>query len=99
MLDLETRNEILKVAEAAAVKVAAKLAKECGDLRRPEPPPLMTNTAATVDTATAAYYLDRKPQTLREWAMTGHPIRPRRVNGRLAWPLDKIKELLGVEHA
>ncbi len=59
-------------------------------------PPLELETRPTVSTATAAYYLNRKPQTLRIWALTGHPIVPRRVNGRLAWSTDAIRKLLGV---
>ena len=58
--------------------------------------PLAHETRPTVDTAAAAHYLSRKPQTLRCWAMTGFPIMPRRVNGRLAWPTDAIRKLLGV---
>jgi hypothetical protein len=59
-------------------------------------PPLESVTRPTVETSAAAYYLNRKPQTMRIWALTGHPIMPRRVNGRLAWPVSEIKKLLGV---
>jgi hypothetical protein len=59
-------------------------------------PDLLTENRPTVDTATAAHWLSRRPQTMRIWAMTGHPIRPTRVNGRLAWPVADIKRLLGV---
>lgn len=59
-------------------------------------PPLNTITSPTVPTDAAAYYVNRKPQTLREWACreTG-PIRPRRINGRLAWPVAEIRALVG----
>ena len=50
-----------------------------------------------VTTEQAAYYLNRRPQTLREWAMTGKVISPLRINGRLAWPVAEIKRLLGVQ--
>jgi len=48
-----------------------------------------------LDTACAAYHLGRKPQTLRVWASseTG-PLRPVRVNGRLAWPVADIRRVL-----
>lgn len=59
-------------------------------------PPLELVTRPTVDTAAAAYYLNRRPQTLREWAMTGKVIKPTRCNGRLAWPVAEIKRVLGV---
>nr|WP_240538468.1 DNA-binding protein [Rhodoferax sp. PAMC 29310] len=59
-------------------------------------PDLLAEQRPTVDTATAAHWLSRRPQTMRFWALTGHPIQPRRVNGRLAWPTVEIKRLLGV---
>lgn len=48
-----------------------------------------------ITTDEAAYYLNRRPQTLRSWAMDGRVINPRRVNGRLAWPVSEIRKLLG----
>jgi hypothetical protein len=59
-------------------------------------PPLNAVTNPNVPTAQAGFYLDRRPQTLRIWALTGHPIMPLRVNGRLAWPVSEIKRLLGM---
>lgn len=53
-------------------------------------------TKPTVDTAHAAYLLNRRPQTLRCWAMNQHPIRPLNINGRLAWPVSELKRMLGV---
>ena len=51
----------------------------------------------TVSTARAAFYLDRKVDTLQKWARYGKgPIKPIRVNNRLAWPVDQLKQLLGV---
>jgi hypothetical protein len=64
-------------------------------------PPLEVETRSTVTTEQAAYYLNRRPQTLRIWSSrdgTG-PIRPVRVNGRLAWPVADIRRVLGVEVA
>ena len=61
-------------------------------------PPLESVTRQTVDTATAAYYLNRRPQTLRTWAMnsgTG-PVPCIRINGRLAWPVSELRRVLGV---
>ena len=59
-------------------------------------PPLHCINRPCIDTASAAHYLNRRPQTLRLWACleTG-PMRPLRVSGRLAWPVAKIRELLG----
>jgi hypothetical protein len=48
-----------------------------------------------MDTASAAYHLGRKPQTLRVWASSEKgPLRPIRVNGRLAWPVADIRRVL-----
>ena len=58
--------------------------------------PLDQITRPAVDTAAAAHYLNRQPQTLREWACRDHgPVRPIRVNGRLAWPVAQIRKVLG----
>ena len=58
-------------------------------------PPLETVTRPTVPTDAAAYYLNRQPQTMRVWAcLENGPIRPIRINGRLAWPVARIRELL-----
>ena len=60
-------------------------------------PPLDRETRPTVTTEQAAHYLNRRPQTLRIWACREDgPIRPIRVNGRLAWPVASIKSVLGV---
>jgi hypothetical protein len=59
-------------------------------------PPLEQVTRSHVSTEQAAYYLNRRPQTLREWAMTGKVIQPHRINGRLAWPVAAIRAVLGV---
>lgn len=59
--------------------------------------PLELETRPAVDTAAAAYYLNRRPQTLRAWACREDgPIRALRINGRLAWPVADIRRLLGV---
>ena len=63
----------------------------------PQYPPLDLVTSPTVITEQAAYYLNRRPQTCRIWACKENgPIRPIRVNGRLAWPVSEIKRILGV---
>ncbi len=50
----------------------------------------------TVDTATAAFHLNRQPQTLRGWACKEDgPLRPIRVHGRLAWPVSELRRVLG----
>ena len=60
-------------------------------------PTLESVTSPTVDTAAAAYYVNRKAQTLRGWACHDDgPIRPIRIHDRLAWSVDGIRRLLGV---
>lgn len=57
--------------------------------------PLAEVTNPTVPTDAAAYYLNRKSQTLRAWAcFENAPIRPIRINGRLAWKTADIRALL-----
>jgi len=61
----------------------------------PEYPPLDSVTRPTVPTDQAAYYLNRKPQTLRSWAsLENGALRPVRINGRLAWPVPGIRVLV-----
>jgi len=60
--------------------------------------PLQRENRTHVTTASAAFHLSRKEQTLRFWAcLENGPIRPIRVNGRLAWPVAEIKRVLGVQ--
>ena len=61
--------------------------------------PLHLETRPTVETAAAAHYLMRQPQTLRGWASAETfpaGLRPVRCNGRLAWPVAGIRAALGV---
>jgi hypothetical protein len=59
---------------------------------------MVTNESRyALPTADAALHLNRKPQTLRGWACSENgPLRPIRLNGRLAWPVSELKRLLGV---
>jgi hypothetical protein len=57
--------------------------------------PIEQETRSHVETACAGYHLTRKPQTMRAWAcLENGPIRPIRINGRLAWATADIKRLL-----
>lgn len=63
-------------------------------------PSIEHETRSHVGTACAAFWLNRNPQTLRGWASYENgPLRPTRVNGRLAWSVATIRSLLngGVE--
>lgn len=62
-------------------------------------PPLELVNRPTVPTEQAAYYLNRRPQTMRGWASAEtfpEGLRPVRVNGRLGWPVAGIRRALGV---
>lgn len=51
------------------------------------PEVLPTNEAAAV--------INRRPQTLRRWAcLENGPLRPIRINGRLAWRVSDLQALL-----
>ena len=59
--------------------------------------PLELETRPTVDTAAAAFYLRKAPQTLRIYACTeSGPLRPLRVGAHLHWRTADIRKLLGV---
>lgn len=58
--------------------------------------PLDRETRSALTTGEAAGHLNRAEQTLRLWAMRENgPIRPLRINGRLAWPTAELRRLLG----
>lgn len=57
--------------------------------------PLTLETRTAIPTADAAFHLNRSAQTLRVWACHEiGPIRPLRVNGRLAWSVSDIRLIL-----
>ena len=58
--------------------------------------PLAEEIRTALPTDEAAYHLNRAQQTMRTWACQQNgPIQPIRINGRLAWPTDAIRKLLG----
>ena len=59
--------------------------------------PLALETRTVLPTPEAAFHLNRAPQTMRLWACREDgPIRPIRINGRLAWPVAELRRVLGV---
>lgn len=53
------------------------------------------NLPQVVPTSQAAQIINRRPQTLRRWAcLEDGPIRPLRINGRLAWLVSDLHSLL-----
>lgn len=55
----------------------------------------LANGRDTLPTREAAPIINRRPQTLRKWAcLESGPIRPVRINGRLAWRVIDLAELL-----
>ena len=62
-----------------------------------QPVALERETRAALPTPEAAFHLNRAQQTLRLWAMREDgPLRPMRINGRLAWPVSELRRILGV---
>lgn len=56
---------------------------------------LINETRSVIDTNEAAFHLGRKPQTLRKWAAyESGPLRPVRIQGRLAWSVGDIKRIV-----
>lgn len=59
--------------------------------------PLEQVTRPNLKTEEAAFYLNRRPQTLRAWAcLENGSLRPRRIGGLLAWATADVKALAGV---
>lgn len=60
--------------------------------------PLEQVSKPNLKTEEAAHYLNRRPQTLRAWAMRDgiEGLRPKRIGGLLAWPTSQVKALAGV---
>ena len=57
--------------------------------------PLGHETRTAISTNEAAFHLGRKPQTLRKWACyEDGPLRPVRINGRLAWRVADLNRVL-----
>lgn len=62
-----------------------------------QPVPLEQEARTALPTPEAAYHLNRAPQTLRLWAcLENGPLRPIRINGRLAWKVEDLRRVLGV---
>jgi len=58
-------------------------------------PGLEQESRTYLTTEAAAFYLNRKVQTLRMWACYENgPLRPIRVNKRLAWSVADLRTLL-----
>ena len=61
---------------------------------------LPADLPAVLPTDEAAATINRRPQTLRKWAcLECGPIRPIRINGRLAWRVSDLQALLRGEAA
>ena len=83
----------------ATASHSAQTAQE--SLQQHAPPdgwvPLDKETRTHVTTAVMCRHMGRAPQTARIWACKENgPLRPIRVNGRLAWAVADIRRLLGV---
>lgn len=56
---------------------------------------LAQENRSVISTNEAAFHLGRKPQTLRKWACyEDGPLRPVRINGRLAWRVADLNRVL-----
>lgn len=101
MQELQHRTDTEGAQSAALVSISPEV-KTRKQRRKPAPrifTPLALETRTHLETAEAAHWLNKAPQTLRAWACfeTG-PIRPHRIPGSngLMWPVAAIREVLGV---
>ncbi len=63
----------------------------------PPYPPLAKVSKPTLTTREYSYYANIEQQTARVHACYGTgEVQPLRINGRLHWPTDAVKKLLGV---
>ncbi len=82
---------------AASISIQAMREATAPQQFTPPFPPLALVTKPNLTTGELAYYLNRRPQTLRGWACNEDgPIRPKRVGGLLAWSTVEAKALAGV---
>lgn len=83
----------METATIQQLKQAVKFATTAKQLQNF--PPLVGETRSHVETACAAFHLNRQAQTLRAWAcLENGPLRPIRINGRLAWSVADLKRVL-----
>ena len=60
---------------------------------------LTLEVRSALPTNDAAFHLNRKPQTLRTWAcFENGPIKPVKINGRLAWLVSDIRNVIKGGH-
>lgn len=60
--------------------------------------PLDIETRTTLPTSETAAHINRRPQTLRQWAcMGGGLLTPVRIGSRLAWKVADIRRLVAGE--
>ncbi len=84
---------------AAPDTEAPALDAQTGAPAAPSYPPLDQEGRPCISTDQAAYYLSRRPQTLRWWACYDNlppGLDVKRINGRLAWSTAGIRNVLGV---
>ncbi|MGN6580176.1 MAG: DNA-binding protein [Bordetella sp.] len=66
----------------------------------PEGLAAVANGRDTLTTNEAAPMINREPETMYKWSSCGNgPIRPVRINGRLAWRVIDLARLLSGESA
>ena len=98
-ISTESRTPRAVIRDALPDEVDSRRATDRPDLPPPQVqpyPPLSQEVRATVGTGAAAFQLNRQEQTLRVWACYENgPLRPRCINGRLAWAVADIRRVLG----
>jgi hypothetical protein len=90
---LEVRIQQLEAATVALAPLPV-LAPDLQPARQQQPE-IDAESRTHVTTSVAARWLNRQPQTLRKWACHNNgPLQPVRINGRLAWAVAEIRNIL-----
>ena len=83
IMQLLTLSSIQAMREASAPQKITAQFLPLEDVKKPN-----------LTTAECAFYLNRRPQTLRGWAcLENGPIRPHRISGMLAWSTAEVRAL------
>lgn len=97
--DREARRRVAAISPKSVLD-AVRPPTTCPIFEPLNPDQRYTTLPAVLSTQDAAAFINRRPQTLRKWScLENGPLRPIRINGRLAWRVSDLSALLRGETA